>query len=185
MNEYKKKMDRILVLTWISLVLLYLGYFVASLLNAKGILILLSGGCVLILAILFFFKFNSPIFPFIISFCSGISVFNRYPNFTLDMTTISIILGYGLLLLIINFAVKFVKYKIPFLAFILVFLLGIAIFNIVDNTLYSQLNLILSIYIVPIISMMLFYTIKHEEDVPITYGYFSSFIILFFLCLFV
>lgn len=186
-NGYKKNLDRILVLQWISLLILYIGYGIGRLIDHKACFFI-GAGIGLIAAIIFLAnkKYNLPFcfFPFVLSISSGLIASDIFETFIVNEFSIAILLGYGLLLLVINFFCKLLKYDRILILCIGVFLLAIGIINIVDHSNPSILNLMLVVYILPILGAMVLYR-KKEINSYFAYAYFISYLIFLFWALFV
>lgn len=184
-----KKYDNVLSIQWTSLVFLYIGYFIGRFINYPVINYIIGGVVALIMALLFtiFHRYNPNSFlnPVLLSICSGIVIAGGFKEFVLDYPTISIMIGYGILLLIIHFVGKMTKYDIYLFAFAILFLGSLLIYNFIDYSLSSQLNILLSIYIIPVIFVCM---IAKREDEGMTsllsYAYFASLIIFLFYNLF-
>ena len=186
-NGLKKNLDRILVLQWVSLIILYIGYGIGRLIDHKSCFFI-GAGIGLIAAIIFLVnkKMKLPFwfFPFVLSISSGLIASDIFDDFIVNEISIAILLGYGLLLLVMNFFCKLLKYDRILISCIGLFLLVIGIFNIFDHSNPSILNLILIIYILPILGAMVLYR-KKEINSYFAYAYFLSYLIFLFWALFV
>lgn len=186
-NGLKKNLDRILVLQWVSLIILYIGYGIGRLIDHKSCFFI-GAGIGLIAAIIFLvnkkMKLPFGFFPFVLSISSGLIASDIFDDFIVNEISIAILLGYGLLLLVMNFFCKLLKYDRILISCIGLFLLVIGIFNIFDHSNPSILNLILIIYILPILGAMVLYR-KKEINSYFAYAYFLSYLIFLFWALFV
>ena len=99
-NGLKKNLDRILVLQWVSLIILYIGYGIGRLIDHKSCFFI-GAGIGLIAAIIFLvnkkMKLPFGFFPFVLSISSGLIASDIFDDFIVNEISIAILLGYCLL----------------------------------------------------------------------------------------
>ncbi len=181
MGDVKNQLDKILVIQWMSLLGLYFGYFIGSLINIKEILLIVSSLMAIFVSIIYFIKGDRKIYCVIFSALSGIVIAQVFVGFQFEVLTIAIMLGYGLLLLIINFAFKIVSFHVVINIFLIVFLTSIGIYNYFEDSLASQMNLVMIIYLLPIFIYRLYQLINKKDNSELAMAYLIGFLVVFFI----